>query len=76
MQIYFCKFTDLDNTASEREAIRNTIESEMILPLIDKLRISTFIDKNAEISFYNPGPRFDAHEVSVMLQFDNKKVIC
>jgi hypothetical protein len=75
-QIYFCKFTELDNTADEREILRNAIESEIVLPFIDNIRASGLIDRNAEIPFYHPVPRFDAHEVSVMVQIDVKKIIC
>lgn len=74
IQIYFCRFSDLHIDAIEREQIRKAIESEIVIPFM-KLYNETF---NAvhEWKFYTPLPRFDANEVSIMLQFNFVQSYC
>ena len=76
IQVYFCMFTELQVDAIQREAIREQIESEMVIPFMDKYNTSGIFDKVDTFKFLTPLPRFDANEVSIMLQFDCKKVKC
>lgn len=75
-QVYFCMFTELHVDAIEREAIRNQIEAEMVIPFMEKYNASGIFDKVDTFKFLTPLPRFDATEVSIMLQFDCKKIKC
>jgi len=76
IQVYFCMFTELQVDAIQRETIREQIESEMVIPFMDKYNASGAFDKVDTFKFLTPLPRFDANEVSIMLQFDCKKVKC
>ncbi len=76
IQVYFCMFTELHVDAIEREAIREQIESDIVIPFMDKYNASGVFDKVDTFKFSTPLPRFDANEVSIMLQFDCKKVKC
>lgn len=75
MQIYFCRFCDFETSAESRELIRKEIESEIIIPFITKYNNSSF-EKINNFRYYTPLPRFDANEVSIMLEFDCKAIIC
>lgn len=76
IQVYFCMFTELQVDAIQRETIREQIESEMVIPFMDKYNASGVFDNVDTFKFLTPLPRFDANEVSIMLQFDCKKVKC
>lgn len=76
VQIYFCMFTELQVDAIEREAIRGQIESDIVIPFMEKYNASGVFDKVDTFKFMTPLPRFDANEVSIMLQFDCKKSKC
>ena len=76
MQIYFCKFSELQNDAIEREIQRENIISEIVRPFISEYEKSGHFDDVKEWPFYYPLPRFDANEVSVMLEFDCSIQIC
>lgn len=76
LQVYFCMFTELQVDAIEREAIREQIESEIVIPFMEKYNASGIFDKVDTFKFMTPLPRFDANEVSIMLQFDCKKAKC
>lgn len=73
LQIYFCRFCDIKSNAEEREAIRDEIETEVIIPFMKNYNDSHKFDEVTRWVFYTPLPRFDANEVSVMLQFECKK---
>jgi len=75
-QIYFCKFTEFQNNADDREQLRNEIESEIVLPFMEKYNKSGLFEKVDVFQFYTPLPRFDANEVSIMLQFEAKETKC
>ena len=67
IRLYFCRFVDFQADAVERERIREQIEDEIVLPFFKEI---TAADQNiTEARFYNPLPRFDANEVSIMLEF-------
>lgn len=76
VQIYFCQFTKLQNDADKREEVRMQIESEMVLPFMETFNKSGKFEKVDIWQFFTPLPRFDANEVSIMLQFDLKQTIC
>lgn len=76
VQIYFCMFTELHVDAIEREAIREQIESDIVIPFMERYNSSGIFDKVTTFKFATPLPRFDANEVSIMLQFDCKKIKC
>lgn len=76
MQIYFCKFTEMHNNAIERERLRELIEMQIVQPFMKKYNESGVFQKVHLWKFYTPLPRFDANEVSIMLQFDCKKIRC
>lgn len=76
VQVYFCKFCNLHADAMEREKIRNRIEEEIVLPFIDEFNKSKLFPQVDNFQFYNMLPRFDANEVSIMLQFEVRADIC
>jgi len=70
VQLYFCRFIPLvDSTADARETIRKEIETEIVLPFIKEFKSSNGYPKNG-FRYRTALPRFDANEVSIMLQFD------
>lgn len=69
LQIYFCKFIDFHGTALDREVIRKEIESDAVMPVINALKANTNYPITSSIDFSLPLPRFDANEVSIMIQF-------
>ncbi|GHT33973.1 hypothetical protein FACS189434_09340 [Bacteroidia bacterium] len=69
MQIYFCKFTQMQNNAIQREALRDVITAEIVEPFMELYDKSEFQAVETWGVSY-PLARFDANEVSVMLEFD------
>lgn len=76
MQVYFCKFSELHTDADIREAIRQEIRTEIVRPFMEKYNQSGLFSVVNNWRYLTPLPRFDANEVSIMLQFDCTKVIC
>lgn len=76
VQIWFCRFTQLHNNAIEREAIRCRIENEIVRPFMRQFNRNGKFKQIDTWQFYTPLPRFDANEVSVMLQFDLQQSLC
>lgn len=76
MQIYFSKFTELENDADVREQIRDQIEAEIVLKFMKEYNDSKLFDivENWEVLY--PPSRWDANEVSVMLYFTCKMNQC
>ena len=70
VQIYFGKFTELHIEAAEREAMRQAIETDIVIPFMDLYDNFAGADKPAEYRFVNAMGRFDANEVSIMIEFD------
>lgn len=70
VQLYFCKLCEASNTAAERERLRAEIKEEAVLPFIRAYNDSPLFAKIERWKFFTPPPRFDANEVSIMLQFD------
>ena len=72
-QIYFSVITDkLNWTARGREAIREMIESEVILSFIAEYNKSQVFEKVSDFRYYTIFGRFSSYEVSIMLEFDTK----
>ena len=77
VELYFCKLCQMHNEGIERERIREEIEAEAVRLFIRLFNASPnlFTPVN-EWRFYTPPPRFDANEVSIMLQFYATLVQC
>lgn len=74
VQIYFCRFSDkMHSSAADRELIRTQIETEIVYPFMDSYNDGGLFDRVDNFKFYTPLPRFDANEISIMLQFDCKQ---
>lgn len=77
VQIYFGKLTRLKSDASAREIIRDEIEAEIVRPFIDLYEARYRNSNNAlGISFAYPLPRWDANEVSILLQIQIREMVC
>ena len=76
VQIFFCRFCQLHNTAREREAIRAQIESEAVFPFMEEYKKESGLWQPEKWKFFIPIPRFDAHCISIMLLFDFKEIKC
>ena len=70
IQIYFFRFVQFQNNAIEREKVRERIENEIVLPFIENYNNSSAFESVPEFGVHYPMPRFDANEVSVMLEFN------
>ena len=73
-ELYFSKLCLMENDATERETLRETIEVEAVRPFIKLYNESLLFEKVSSWKFYTPPPRFDANEVSVMLQWDAEMI--
>jgi hypothetical protein len=76
MQIYFSRFADMHADAMTREALRTQIETEIILPFMKQYEKSAYFNPVDAWNIYYPFPRWDANEVSVMLEFGCKVQVC
>ena len=90
VQIYFCRFEPFQNDAWHgdtrhsqsaakrtvaRQAIRDSIENEMVLPVIE--RISRELQEySPTYNFRYPPTRLDANEVAVLLEVTITDYIC
>lgn len=70
VNIYFMKLCQMQDTAVSRETIRNTIDSEAVIPFIKAIQLVAGLEFGSEFLFDTPPPRFDSNEVSIMLSFD------
>lgn len=71
VQLSFMKLCPFDGDAIDREAQRNTIEVEAVIPFIESFNnLRPFQEELQEFKFFTPPPRFDTNEVSIMLQFE------
>ena len=76
IEVWFCRFCQHENDARIREAVRVSIESEIVLPFITEYKKETGLYQPEMWKWYTPPPRFDANEVWILLQFDYKTVVC
>jgi len=74
-QLYFCKFADFHCDALQRQELRELMFNEIIYAFAEKIRVNPMILAN-EVNYITPLPRFDANEVSVMIEFDYKIQLC
>lgn len=70
MQIAFSQITEIRLSALEREEIREEIKKEIVKPFIEAYNKSTDFEKVNRFKTYTPLARFDANEISVVLEFD------
>lgn len=76
VQLWFCKFGQLHADAIMREVLRGDIEQEIVLPFIKSINSLGQFKTIDTFEFFTPPPRFDANEVSIMLQFNLDEVSC
>ncbi|MCL1936999.1 MAG: hypothetical protein FWF52_01210 [Candidatus Azobacteroides sp.] len=76
VEIWFCRFIQFQNNAIEREEIRNAIENEIVFPFIEEYKKETALKQPEKWKWFCSPPRFDANEVSIMLQFDFNELKC
>ncbi|MDR0541046.1 MAG: hypothetical protein LBH19_02410, partial [Dysgonamonadaceae bacterium] len=76
MQIYFSRFVDMHDDAIVRESLRDEIDAEIVRPFMKTYNESGFFEPVEIWNIYYPFPRWDANEVSVMLEFACKIQIC
>ena len=70
LNIYFSEIPEQELNAIGRELIRERIKSEIVKPFIQSFIASPFFSSNKIFKYYYPLSRFDANEVSVMLDFE------
>jgi hypothetical protein len=76
MQIYFSRFVDMHEDAELRQAVRKQIEEEIVLPFMNVWENSHLFESVEQWNIYYPLPRWDANEISVMLEFACKTPLC
>lgn len=75
-QIWFCKFTQLHESADVRGQLREEIEAEVVLPFVAAFNASGLFKPIDNWQWYTPPARFDANEVSIMLEADVVEIKC
>ena len=70
MQIAFSQITEIRLSALEREDIREEIKRDIVMPFIEAYNKSNDFEKVNRFKTYTPLARFDANEISVVLEFD------
>lgn len=70
LNIYFSVIPEQELNAIGRELIRERIKSEIVKPFIQSFIASPFFSSNKIFKYYYPLSRFDANEVSVMIDFE------
>ena len=70
LNIYFSVIPEQELDAIGRELIRERIKSEIVKPFIKAFIDSPHFSSNKLFKYYYPLSRFDANEVSVMLDFE------
>ena len=70
LNIYFSVIPEQELNAIGREQIREAIKAEIVKPFIKAFIDSHHFSSNKLFKYYYPLSRFDANEVSVMLDFE------
>lgn len=70
LNIYFSVIPEQELNAIGRELIRERIKSEIVKPFIKAFIDSPHFSSNKIFKYYYPLSRFDANEVSVMIDFE------
>lgn len=76
VQIWFCKATDFQNEAIQREQLRKQIEQEIVLPFMENYNKEQSFKPIDDWEWFTPPSRFDENEVSIMLQFIVEEINC
>ncbi|MDR1416266.1 MAG: hypothetical protein LBJ57_02450 [Prevotellaceae bacterium] len=76
IRMRFCKLCALDGEATEREALREQIEAEAVLPFCKAYNASGLFSPVSAWSWVSSISRFDCNEVSLILSFNLKESIC
>lgn len=70
LNIYFSVIPEQELNAIAREQIRETIKREIVKPFIQAFITNPHFSSNKIFKYYYPLSRFDANEISVMLDFE------
>ena len=70
LNIYFSVIPEQELNAIGREQTRETIKAEIVKPFIKAFIDSPNFSSNKIFKYYYPLSRFDANEVSVMIDFE------
>lgn len=70
LNIYFSEIPKEELNAIGREQIREAIKAEIVKPFIKAFIDSPYFSSNKIFKYYYPLSRFDANEISVMLDFE------
>lgn len=70
LNIYFSEIPEQELNAIGREQIREAIKAEIVKPFIKAFIDSPHFSSNKLFKYYYPLSRFDANEVSVMIDFE------
>lgn len=70
LNIYFSEIPQVELDALGRERIRERIKAEIVKPFIKEFIASQEFISDKVFRYYYPLSRFDANEVSVMLDFE------
>lgn len=70
LNIYFSEIPKEELNAIGREQIREAIKAEIVKPFIKAFIDSPHFSSNKLFKYYYPLSRFDANEISVMLDFE------
>lgn len=70
LNIYFSVIPEQELNAIGREQIREAIKAEIVKPFIKAFIDSPHFSSNKLFKYYYPLSRFDANEISVMLDFE------
>lgn len=70
VELYFLRLAPLDADAVTREALREQIETEAVLPFIEALNGSGVFERVDEVRVVAVPPMFDANAVGLLLSFD------
>jgi hypothetical protein len=76
IRIYFGKMCPLENNALEREALREQIEAEAVLPFCKAYNACGEFNPVSSFSWAATISRFDCNEVAIQLTFNLTEAIC
>jgi len=79
VQLYFFKIPEQTTieelTAEQRITIRETIKTEVVLDLLDLLRVDRQ-NQTTDFRWFYPVPKYDCNEVGLIVEFEYKKKLC
>ena len=75
VRLYFYKCSELENNATDRETIREYLQTNAVKILFDELCKSSLF--NGQLNwFYPPCSRFDCNDCGVLVEFEYTSRIC